>query len=76
MLLCVVLFVIFYFVSKHRIAFGRRRLMRRLIAKNSIKVGVTSHIKGEVSDEVLFNLVKESFTMGVGEFDKEVGIIE
>ena len=76
MLLCVVIFVIFYYLSKYRVAFGRRRLLRRIIAKNSVKTGVRFDIKGDVSDKVLFNVIVESFAMAIGEFDKEVGIDE
>lgn len=76
MVLCCILFVLFYYMSKYRVAFGRRRLLRRIIAKNSVKTGVKFDIKGEVSDRVLFNVVEESFLMAIGEFDKEVGINE
>jgi len=65
-----------YFVGKYRMAFGRRRLLRRLITRGTLTTRVKFPVHGEVSDKVMINAVKEGLVLAVGEFDKEVGISE
>ena len=65
-----------YFYGRYKMAFGRRRLIRRLITRGTLSTRVKFPVYGEVSDMVMVNAVKESLVLAVGEFDKEVGISE
>ena len=76
MLVMIITFVIFYFISNYRVAFGRRRLLRRIITKGAVTIRLRFDIHGKVTDKVLLNVVKEAVIKGVGSFDKEVGIHE
>lgn len=76
MMFLLVFGLLVYFIGKYRMAFGRRRLLRRLITRGSLATRIKFPVHGNVTDKVMLNAVKEGLILAVGEFDKEVGINE